>query len=587
MLRFSSNTEDLTENVRSSFGLINIQDVNASALLLKPTNSVAHGGGKLIDLDSVDYNKLKAYAGLAAETEMCAKFQTASQCEEKDEIQHRKLRRLTKGQIVNTVVAAFGEDIRGDILEIEDGSPTVGMASENDYLKINDQQLSSWNNSLEGLVSAAILNNADLQSCSVDFVHSCLFDVILNKYAVRILRRPLSDTDAVSLQTSLNKIRGLGGSSLDLIKLSLKSLLLNPLFFYRSEIGLEEDSASARELDAYEVASFLSYSLWNQPPDQILLNKAKDGSLKKSFEIKNQLSRLLADVKSKQIKKSFFADYLKIDIMKEVIKDTEVYPISIVERESLHNSVLKMVETNVSVPFAGVFSTSDYYVNTDNARFFNVTSDSQDLVSTAVTSTERVGILNHPAFLSIHANPENSGIVKRGVFVLEQLLCNHLGTPPDDISPASDLPDGFDEDVLTSREVLHIKHSSQPACISCHTSIDNIGGGLENFDGLGRFRTTEKENVVINAAGVVEGIGSLNISFSDSVDMTKKMTASDQFQSCLNKKFYEYVTGEVVSSKNACSFNQLKDSSDEASVKSFFERFTDLSFFAKRRREDP
>ena len=188
------------------------------------------------------------------------------------------------------------------------------------------------------------------------------------------------------------------------------------------------------------------------------------------------------------------------------------------------------------------FFLEGFYVNKLTAPFFGLSSNSQEFEKVAMDPTQRAGILSHPIFLSVHAAKGNSGIVKRGVFTLEQLLCVHLGSPPPSIEPA-ETPAGFDPDRVTSREELHVLHSSQAACVGCHTVIDPAGYGFENYDSAGNWRTVERKDITIDASGTLSVFGE-DLKFQDSVGYINALVNSQSMRKCLSNSFVTYVLGD-------------------------------------------
>jgi hypothetical protein len=234
------------------------------------------------------------------------------------------------------------------------------------------------------------------------------------------------------------------------------------------------------------------------------------------------------------------------------------------------------------------FAQQPFYINSTNARFFNTptTGLTTNLTSINPSTAQRHGMLSHPAFLTSIAGQLSSGIVKRGVFTLEQLLCYHLPPAPANVTPDPNLPAGFDPNLLTTREELRITHSSQSSCIGCHQSIDPAGFGFENFNALGVYRTTEKNNLTINSSGTIAGIVSQPINFNNSVDFFRKLESSPDFQKCIKKKYFKYLSGQSAQSgAGQCEFENFERNAraKSPSVGSTVESFVELESFIRRR----
>lgn len=516
-------------------------------------------------------------------------FNSYQMCVSEQQIPTRKLRRLTQTQIENTLTDIFGSGLKTDIPSLKDGNPTVGLSTEHNYLKMSDSQLKIWFDSLDAIVTKATNLAADLKPCRTSFTTSCQ-NLVFDKYALKILRRPINTTEKNEIQNSLTTLKSASATDLNLLEFSLKSILMNPLFFHRSELGIDNDiTAKVVDIDSYELASFLSYTIWQSLPDDTLMAKATDKSILLPEILTAEIERLLNDPKAKMLKREFLSEHLKLNNMLTLEKNGAFYSLSATQKTNLHNGVLRMIsETEVNDPISDLFLTNKFQVNSTTAPFYGLQAANytSTFVEASIPSSERTGLLNHPAFLAIHANPENSGIVKRGVYVLEQILCHHIPAPPDDVSGVVGLP-AMDETKMTTRELLHVKHSSQPQCAACHKFIDNVGGGFENFDSLGRYRTVEKSSVAIDASGTLFLGNDLNINYRNSPEMARNIASSERFRGCLEQRFFEFVTGENLTESNKCSFDSTKNKSQNNSIRSYFEGFTkDLNFFLKRKKED-
>ena len=320
-------------------------------------------------------------------------------------------------------------------------------------------------------------------------------------------------------------------------------LLASPHLLYRTELGVLDESLAS--LTDYEIASALSYALWNGPPDDELFDIAAGGALHDEATLLSQVQRLTDDERYVEALTEFYIDYLKLDTLLTKTKlpslglTPEVRAALIAGAREDIRATFRQSGATLADPFASQAA----HINSLTAPFFGMTSGSAALQSVALPPSERHGVLTHPAFLSVHAGEGESGIVKRGVFTLEQLLCFGLGSPPDNVTPLTELPPGFDPANETSRRVLFVQHTSQAACIGCHQIIDPAGAGYENFDAAGRYRTTEKAaNLPIDASGELR-IGEEVLTFANSVEYAQGLAGSQGLRSCLAERFATYLFG--------------------------------------------
>jgi len=301
-----------------------------------------------------------------------------------------------------------------------------------------------------------------------------------------------------------------------------------------------------QRLTDFEVASALSYTLWNGPPDQELYDLAAAGQLIDPDVLRAQAQRMASDPRIAESFTEFFVDYLKVDALfaKQKLGSLGLTPEA---RQSLVTGIRRDLYETFSVPGASLldpFRGMNFNVDGPSATFFGVSvAQGGQYEVVTMDPAERLGVLSHPAFLSTHAGEGDSGIVKRGVFTLEQLLCIKLGPPPNDISESEDVPADFIDDEQTSRAVLSVRHSSQATCVGCHSVIDPAGFGFENYDSAGNFRLFEKGSVPIDASGEL-AVGQERLSFTDSVSYIDTLVSSEALRSCLNDQYFTYVLGD-------------------------------------------
>ena len=453
------------------------------------------------------------------------------------------LRRLTARQYENTVLHALGDMVRPqDMPDFQDGITLIGLASDPAGLNIDDSNAASLYSATGRIAQAAIEGDAQLGACAKAQDDVCLGES-LERLAPLVWRRPLASQERDELEGHMADVAAQGGDRVDQLTFLLQALLAHPAALYRSEMGQPQGDGTFA-LGPWEVASALSYSLWNAPPDAPLMQAAADDKLGQHEAIVAQLRRMRKDPKAAQAMAEFMIDYLKLEVV--LTKDkAEFLRLTPVVRRALLEGVRRDLVELFEQPDAALlspFELTDFYVNKHTAPLFGVQSDSEEFEKTSMPPSERFGMLSHPAFLIVHGAVSSSGIVQRGVFTLEQLLCRHLGNAPDDISGVEP-PEGFDANTVTAREELHVLHSSQPACAGCHQSIDPAGAGYENYDAAGRWRLTERDDVQIDASGPLR-LGREQLEYSNSVDYLGAISRATTMHRCVSDHFASYVLGQ-------------------------------------------
>lgn len=505
-----------------------------------------------------------------------APVQVSGSCAIRDELLEPQLRRLTQTQLVNTITTVFGDQFDPSIWpDLGDGIPTVGMSNNANMLQIDIVNLER----IHATVSAVIeqLLASTVSECVASSNTGCI-DNLLIEYAPQLWRRPLTDRELADLTSALITLRGEQASRGQQVEFVFRSLLMSPNFLFRMELGNLQDSAL--HLDSYEIASLLSYALWDGPPDNTLYQLASTDQLTDQAVIDQQVDRMIEDPRFSGAMVGFFKDFLKLDRVLTTEKMSELEFTESQRRDLLTSAELMLARgiADVDADLMAIFQGDQFYVNNNIAPFFGLNSRDfgSEFTFTSVSSNERSGILTHPAFLAVHATAGTSGIVKRGVFTLEQMLCVHLGAPPDDLTEA-ELPTSIDPLVTSSRELLHLQHSSQPNCAGCHRVIDPAGFGFEHYDVLGRYRTVEKNVVPIDASGELANVVNQPLVFSNSVEYVRGLVEAPEMRSCVNRRMLESFSGQRISA-NACELEQLNQfiDQDDTSIRGLIRSLTQL-----------
>jgi len=330
---------------------------------------------------------------------------------------------------------------------------------------------------------------------------------ILSSLARRAYRRPLVPAD---LNTLMDFYRaGRGDSSFDAgIQFALERLLISPDFLFR----IERDPAglapgTAYELSAVELASRLSFFLWSSIPDAELLEVAERGELRDPAVLEQQARRMLADPRAKALVQNFAAQWLYLRNLRGVVPDAAVFPewdenlrdAFKEETELFFESMLRDDRSvldllNADYTFANERLAAHYGIpGVYGSHFRRVQLDGE-------LSERRGGILGHGSLLTVTSYPNRTSPVLRGKW----LLTNFLGTPPP--PPPADIPDlpdrGEAGQPATVRDRL-ARHREDPACSVCHAPMDPLGLALENYDAVGKWRTSGEAGLPLDASGLL------------------------------------------------------------------------------------
>lgn len=331
---------------------------------------------------------------------------------------------------------------------------------------------------------------------------------VASSIARQAFRRPASDAEIATLLQVFDLGRNNLLSYSDSLRLMLKAVLVSPQFLFITPKAEAEPGGGIVALDDYQLASRLSYLLWSTMPDAELSALADRGELHEPDVLRAQVKRLLADPRSRALFDGFGAQWLGLDRIKSKEFDTNKFPLMTdamrsAMYEEAHLFFENVVHDNKSV--ASLVNSDYTFMNETIAALYGmdkaVSGPEWRLVK--LTDANRGGILGMPGVLATTSFPNRTSPVKRGVWVLEQVLGEHVPPPPPNV-PALDKQDKQAVEHLTLRERTEL-HRTDPVCANCHKILDPIGFGLENFDAIGRWRAQDDTGGAIDATGELPG----------------------------------------------------------------------------------
>jgi hypothetical protein len=324
------------------------------------------------------------------------------------------------------------------------------------------------------------------------------------------------------------------------LEFGVAAVLMSPYFLYRAELG-DGPSAPDGAYDDWEMASRLSFFLWNTLPDAELLEAAEAGELTTEAGLSAQVDRMLDDARAVDGVRNFFSEMFHLDKLDELSKDPELF---VHMRDELGDAAreetLLGIETLVfddDGDYRDLYTSRRAWIDRSLAAIYDVPAPSRDGFGevTLDASGGRRGLTGQVSFLALNAHAVSTSATRRGIFVREVVLCQNIPDPPSDANTA--IPE-VSEDAPTMRERIAV-HLEDPYCAGCHLLTDPIGLGFENFDGIGRFRTLENE-ATIDPSGDIDGTN-----FSDAWSLAGVLAKHPATVSCLPQTLMQYATGSL------------------------------------------
>jgi mono/diheme cytochrome c family protein len=376
---------------------------------------------------------------------------------------------------------------------------------------------------------------------------TCVKQIIL-ALAKRAYRRPVTDTDVAELMQYYQD--GVKDSSFDNgIRSAITGILASPFFLYRGEripSGLRP--GETYKADDIELASKLSFFLWNTIPDDELLDLAAKNKLSDPSVLDRQVKRMLADPRSVTLASNFVHQWLEMKRLDEIVPDPNVFPYASGRADPREDFKTELTLFSDSIfredrSVADLLSASHTFVNERLALHYGINDIKGDhFRRVELKDSVRWGLLGKGAILMAAAYPNRTSPVLRGKFILQYIEGVPPANPPPNV-PTLDEKDIGTTKALTVREMM-AKHRSSPACSSCHAVMDPLGFALENFDATGMWRDRDRfANTVIDSAGELPD----GTPLKGPDDLRKALLRRpDQFVQTFTERLMLYATGRTL-----------------------------------------
>jgi len=471
-------------------------------------------------------------------------------------------RRLTRSELDATVRDLFGDDT----------SPAQKVLAEDEFNPFdNDYTLQKASraliDSLEALaddVAARALSPAarsNVVPCTPSGAGdtACFHDTVV-ALGRRLFRRPLTDDEVTAYMTleafSTEDNPDVPHDFYTGIELVVRSMLQDPEFLYRLEIGTPEAEAGVSRLGEYELATRLSFLLWGSTPSDALLDGAAAGGLSAASARRTVAQGMLDDDRARDAVHRFHAmwlGYRSIPASAELAAAFDLETTHLIDR----------VVFDEPKSYLELFTSSETYLNDLLADQYGLTKPSGGEGWVSYGTSGREGILSHGSVLAAFSKFSDTSPTQRGIFVQTRLLCNKVDPPPANVNV--DQPPSSGDSVC--KYDRYAAHRSSSSCAACHDNLDPIGFGLEQYDIGGRLRTHDDGHpeCTISGQGELPGYGT----FSGPGELAEKLVGSGELSSCFVEQWLSYALGRHVSD-------------DEAGVVSELARgFADKSYAAK------
>jgi hypothetical protein len=454
------------------------------------------------------------------------------------------LRRLTVAQYQNSIKDLFGEQAAVSIaLEADtvlNGFASIG-ASRMALSPLATEQFEAAALEVAKLVFADSARRSALAGCDPVADAACT-DRFITSFGQRAWRRPLTQVEVARYSAIAGAASIALGNAWGGLEYATAGLLQSPHFLYRVEVGTQDPSDHSRyRLDDFEVATRLAYLAWNTTPDEALLTSAAGGKLGTPQGLLGEAQRLFGSPRAQVGLSSFFDEYLQLRPLLELPQLPEVFPqVSPTLGAAMRNETQRFMSAQAlsGGDFRNIFDSRTTFVNAELAGLYGLSgvTSSEPVQVQLPADGMRAGLLGQAGFLALNAHADAASATLRGKFIREVLLCQAIPPPPPDV--VTTLPENTATGPQTRRQRLQI-HNEVPACAACHRAMDPIGLGLENFDGIGAYRTTE-QGLPIDASGELDGVA-----FNNPVELGQALKQHPGATDCLVRSVYRYTVGRL------------------------------------------
>lgn len=456
-----------------------------------------------------------------------------------------RLRILLARQYISAVADLLGPQIAMAASPRDDvtlnGFDAIGAAQ----ISLSDADIDAYESSATAIAEAAIASPGAVSpylQCTpagpndVDCLRS-----FVSEFGYLAWRRPLTDAELtrwadVGLSAALDY-----GSFEKGLEFIIAGMLQSPNFIYQVEVGEPtEVGEGLRKLTGYEIATRLSFFLLDTTPSRELLEAAEAGELDTASGVEGWAQLMIENPRSRAAFDNYWEEVLYLRKLKETAKDPGTYPgWSPYLADSMTVETIALIDEVVWIEdadFRNILDAQYTFVNQALADHYGVAYPGPSgFQKVPVPPGERRGgIFGHAALLSALSHVSSTSPTIRGKFVQERILCNSIPPPPPGV--VTDLPST--EEAKTMRDRLAL-HQEEPICASCHTLMDPIGFGLENYDGVGHFRTMEN-GVLIDAKSDIDGV-----EFEGALELGQAVRDKSKFSLCTVLNLYRHATGHV------------------------------------------
>jgi len=386
---------------------------------------------------------------------------------------------------------------------------------------------------------------------------------ILSTLARRAYRRPVTRSEVAALTRFVDMAKAEGQSTEQGIGLAIQAMLVSPNFLFHVEHDANPtDPTAVHPISDVELASRLSYFLWNSMPDDELLDKAEKKQLRAPGALDAEVKRMLADPKASAMAENFAGQWLEIRNLDVIKPDPQKFPAWSPELRDAMKTETRMFFSEIlreNKPISDFINARYTYLNETLAKYYGIEGvTGPEFRRVELTTDQRGGVLSQGSVLAVSSYPTRTSVVIRGKYILR----NILGTPPPPPPPNVPALDEASVGTAASLRQQMEKHRANAVCASCHSRMDPLGFALENYDAIGKWRT-EDGAFPVDSSGVLPN----GTSFSTPSEMRAVLSSSAMMANVtrnLTEKMLVYALGRGIGRYDRPTINTISRRLEES-----------------------
>lgn len=468
----------------------------------------------------------------------------AAQC---DGLTARRVRRLSIREYSNVVLDLLGLTAQQETLStLPTEPPVAGFDNQDAALFVSPDLQETISDLAAQLATEA--NPTTLAPCATAGGSTSCLQTFTSSFASKAYGRPLTTQELASA----NAVAAMGQDYATSVRLVVEMVLQSPYTLYVTELGPDTAAPSTQPvpLTPYEVASQLSFMLTGHRPDSTLLAAAQSNALVKASDLQQQVQRLLPTAQGISQLSLFIKGWLdQTDQMSDIPKDPGVYPQF---TPAVATAMQQELDQFVTTQLAGGNGTLSNFLTATSTNVPAALAPiyGTDLTASGLDPKHRKGILSLPAVLTYNSSNISSGPIQRGLLVVRQLLCKNIPPPPADVlNQVALMPVDTTDTTMTTRQKFEA-HLNMPSCSACHSQFDPFGFGMEDMDGIGRFRATDNGKPV-DSTGMLTGTD-VDGTFEGPADLSTKLAASKTAADCMVSHFFNFAQARDPGPSDQC-----------------------------------